>query len=325
LQVHPRTVAKHVVYKPVVGALVGLVALSAVSGGAAYAEEAEDSVARIHELSREAEQLSETILNAQPDLDNKLQLLAEADKKYADDLAALEATTKQLATHQGAVDKYAAAIYMGGQPGDVSAMLTASSPAVLIDTLATQRVVDTEMSEQLRGLRRANEEAQAVEAASAESAAAAKAAVDEAVAVRGDLQNKRAQLRTQMAAVNASYAALPPAAQAGLILPTAAVTAALGPVAPIPTVGMRGLVPNARILADYIMATYPGVQSIGGVRADPLPDHPSGRAVDIMIGSDMGLGDAINADLQQQAGRFGIDYTMWRVAAHYDHVHVTVS
>jgi hypothetical protein len=98
---------------------------------------------------------------------------------------------------------------------------------------------------------------------------------------------------------------------------------ALGYAAPIPTVGMGGLVPNARRLVAYIMATYPGVRSIGGVRADPLPDHPSGRAIDIML-SDMALGDAINADIQRQAARFGVSYTMWRVAAHFDHIHVTV-
>jgi hypothetical protein len=93
----------------------------------------------------------------------------------------------------------------------------------------------------------------------------------------------------------------------------------------VPTVGMGGIVPNARALAAYIINTYPGVQSIGGVRSDPLPDHPSGHAIDIMIGSDMGLGDAINADVQGQAGRFGVVYTMWRVANHFNHVHVTVS
>lgn len=101
--------------------------------------------------------------------------------------------------------------------------------------------------------------------------------------------------------------------------------AALATGGSVPTVGMGGLVPNARLLAAYISATYPGVQAIGGVRADPLPDHPSGHAIDIMIGSDMGLGDAINADVQGQAGRFGVVYTLWRVANHYNHVHVTVS
>ncbi|MGB1225024.1 MAG: hypothetical protein ACPHCN_12890, partial [Mycobacterium sp.] len=131
---------------------------------------------------------------------------------------------------------------------------------------------------------------------------------------RADLQKKQSEVQTQVAVVKASYAALSPAMQA-----------VLGPGAHIPTVGMRGLVPNARALTAYIIANYPGVQSIGGVRSDPLPDHPSGRAIDIMIGSDMGLGDAINADVQSQAGRFGVSYTMWRVANHFNHIHVTVS
>lgn len=71
-----------------------------------------------------------------------------------------------------------------------------------------------------------------------------------------------------MSALNASYAKLPLAQQAGLTLPSAAVTAALGSTAPNPhRRDARSGHPNARILADYIMATYPGVQSIGGVRA----------------------------------------------------------
>ena len=61
---------------------------------------------------------------------------------------------------------------------------------------------------------------------------------------------------------------------------------------------MNGLCPNASTLDQYLAATYPGVQSIGGVRSDSRPDHPSGHALDIMIGSDMGLGDAINADVK---------------------------
>lgn len=105
---------------------------------------------------------------------------------------------------------------------------------------------------------------------------------------------------------------------AGLVATSSATASAF------PLVGTNGLCPNAWSLLQYISATYPGVQSIGGVRADSRPDHPSGHALDIMIGSDMGLGDAINADVQSQSGRFGVQYTMWRVAGHYNHVHVTV-
>ena len=88
-------------------------------------------------------------------------------------------------------------------------------------------------------------------------------------------------------------------------------------------IGTAGLRANAANLAQYIANTYPGVQSIGGVRPDRLPDHPSGRAIDIMV-SNMGLGDTIAADIRSQAGRFNVSYVLWRVANHFDHIHVSV-
>lgn len=91
----------------------------------------------------------------------------------------------------------------------------------------------------------------------------------------------------------------------------------------VPIVGGNGLCPNAWALVQYIQANYPGVQSIGGVRADRLPDHPSGHAVDIMIGNNMGLGDMIAADMKSN-GNFGVKYVLWRVQDHFNHVHVTV-
>jgi hypothetical protein len=108
-----------------------------------------------------------------------------------------------------------------------------------------------------------------------------------------------------------------------------AATAALVLTAPtagaVPIVGGSGLVPNAWNLAQYIQSAYPSVQSIGGVRADPYPDHPSGRAIDIMVGNDTALGNTIYSDLSAQVGRWGIQYMIWQTdAAHYDHIHVTV-
>jgi hypothetical protein len=97
------------------------------------------------------------------------------------------------------------------------------------------------------------------------------------------------------------------------------------PAHAVPLIGGAGLVPNAANLAGYIRANYPGVQSIGGVRPDPYPDHPSGRAIDIMVGGNTGLGNAIHADILSQSENFGVSYTLWQVAAHYDHIHVTVN
>lgn len=133
---------------------------------------------------------------------------------------------------------------------------------------------------------------------------------DQAESVMPDAQAMAAAMR-DVVEDTAVFAVAPAAAPAGL--------------GPVPTVGMGGLVPNAWALASYVSNTYPGVQAIGGVRSDPLPDHPSGHAIDIMIGSDMGLGDAINADVQAHMSRFGVVYTLWRVPNHFNHVHVTVS
>lgn len=103
-----------------------------------------------------------------------------------------------------------------------------------------------------------------------------------------------------------------------------AISTAFAPSAnSVPLVGGGGLCPNASALAQYVMANYPGVQSIGGVRADRLPDHPSGHAIDIMV-NDMSLGDQIAADVKAQSGRFGVSYVLWRVADHFNHIHVTV-
>lgn len=314
LKFYPPFVARSSVHKPVLGAIVGLTTLSAVWGGVAYADPAQDGVSRLKDLSRQAEQLIETVQSVQLDLDKKLQLQAEADKKHADDLAALGVANTQLDIQQGAVDTLAAAVYQGGRADGLTAIMTATSPASFIDKLTVQRVMFTSASDQVLSLRQAQQQAQAIELASAKSATDARAAAAAAAAVQADLKKKQSQLQTQVAEVKVQYGLLSPAEQA-----------LLGPGAAIPTVGMSGLVPNARMLAAYIIATFPGVQAIGGVRADALPDHPSGHAIDIMIGSDMGLGDAINADVQSQAGRFGVAYTMWRVANHFNHVHVTVS
>ena len=105
----------------------------------------------------------------------------------------------------------------------------------------------------------------------------------------------------------------------------AAVAMATAPVVgAVPETGVAGLCPNAMALMNYIAATYPGVTGIGGVRADRLPDHPSGHALDIMIGGNLGLGDEIAADVRSQSGRFGVRYVLWKVPHHWDHVHVTV-
>ena len=82
------------------------------------------------------------------------------------------------------VNKLAAATYMGGRIDGMEAMLTAESPQGLIDTMAVQRVMATQMSTQMASFRVAGDQAAKAEQASAKSAADAKSAAEQAAAVR---------------------------------------------------------------------------------------------------------------------------------------------
>lgn len=109
------------------------------------------------------------------------------------------------------------------------------------------------------------------------------------------------------------------------------------------------LQPDAVAVGRYLTARYPELHRIGGWRArDSYPDHPSGRALDVMIpGWDtpdgIALGDRIRDDLLDHAPQLGVQYVIWRQTYypvggaprrmanrgsanenHYTHVHVTV-
>ncbi|SRX82753.1 hypothetical protein [Mycobacterium leprae TN] [Mycolicibacterium parafortuitum] len=190
--------------------MTGLALFGAVLTGQALADPAEDALAKLNQLSRQAEQTTEAMHSAQLDLDSKLAVQQAAEAKHASDVAATEAARDQLVDYQGKVDKLAAAQYMGGRPSGFDAMLTASSPQGLIDRLSIQRVMATEVQAQMKGFRDAGQQAEVAERASAASAAEAKTAAEQAAAVRADLQSKQSQLQTQIAIVKAQYEALTP-------------------------------------------------------------------------------------------------------------------
>lgn len=103
-----------------------------------------------------------------------------------------------------------------------------------------------------------------------------------------------------------------------------------------------GLQVKTILAARAISAAFPEIDSIGGVRADALPWHPNGLALDVMIpnaGSSSGiaLGNEIVRFVIKNAKRFGMQDAIWRGtyftpsgpsgggAGHYDHVHVTTT
>ena len=104
----------------------------------------------------------------------------------------------------------------------------------------------------------------------------------------------------------------------------------------------QGLQVRTILASRSISATFPEIHEIGGVRPDPLPWHPLGLALDVMIPNPespqgIALGNEIVAYVLKNASRFGIQDAIWRGVyytpngaqasrlGHYDHVHVTTS
>ncbi|OBH54334.1 hypothetical protein [Mycobacterium sp. E2479] len=102
----------------------------------------------------------------------------------------------------------------------------------------------------------------------------------------------------------------------------------------------HGLQIRTILTARSITADFPQIHEIGGVRPDPLPWHPLGLALDVIIpdpqsAEGIALGNEIVAYVLQNANRFGIQDAIWRGVyytpggaqpsrlGHYDHVHVT--
>lgn len=256
--------------RPIIAALAGLTVASTLLAGGVQADPAADALAKLNQLSRDAEQTTEAMHSAQLDLDGKVAAQQVADAQHAADAAAADTAKAQLATFQSAVDKVAAAQYMGGRTDGLDAMLTADSPQRLIDQLAVQRVMATEMSAQMKNFQRVNQEAALTEAASAKSAADAKTAAEQAAAVRADLQSKQSKLQVQIAVVKSTYTALTPAQREAL----AAIPPAPAPAPDAVPPGDRGPevlaaapAPNLAPPEAAVVPTGPGVEGSTAVQA----------------------------------------------------------
>ncbi|UXA11399.1 peptidoglycan hydrolase RipC [Mycobacterium sp. SMC-8] len=237
-----------------ISAMAGMALFGAVLAGGAYADPAEDALAKLNQLSRQAEQTTEAMHSAQLDLDNKLAIQQAADAKHVSDVAAMEAARTQLSDFQRKVDSLAAAQYMGGRTSGFDAMLTASSPQGLIDQMSVQRVMAAEMQSQMANFREAGRQAEVAEQASAASAAEARTAAEQAAAVRAELQAKQSQLQTQIAIVKAQYEALTPQQRETL--------AAAPPPPPVPAAAP---VPPAPGQDPAVLAAPPAPPALGAI------------------------------------------------------------
>ncbi len=232
-----------VLTRSALGTLAGLTVFSGVLAAQVSADPAEDALAKLNQLSRQAEQTTEAMHSAQLDLNHKLAAQRAADKKHADDQATVDTAKARLAAFQSAVNKLAAATYMGGRTDGMEAILTAESPQGLIDKMAVQRLMATQMASQMASYRVAGEQAAKAERESAKSAANAKSAAEQAAAVRASLQSKQSQLQVQIAVVKSQYVSLSPQQRTALADPGQLPAAAPGPGAPAPEAAPPGAPP----------------------------------------------------------------------------------
>lgn len=237
----------------IVGIVVSLTAFVAVFAGTGQADPAEDALAKLNELSRQAEQTTEAMHTAQLNLDQKLAAQQAAEQAHAADLAALTAAQERLATFRSAVNTFAATTYMGGRTDGMDAFLTAESPQQLIDKLGVQRVVAADMAVRMDRYRAASEQADRAEQDSAKSAAEAKTAAEQAAAVRAELQAKQSQLQLQISVVKSQYFAL-----------TAEQRQALAEPGPVPETLPGAPAPDAPGWAPGADAPAPGSPPGGG-------------------------------------------------------------
>jgi hypothetical protein len=149
--------------------------------------------------------------------------------------------------------------------------------------------------------------------------------------------------------------AAPPPSTAKVAAPTEAeLLAASAPVAgqdfqfalPAGIAPENGLQTHTIWVARAISVMFPEIKTIGGYRQDPLPWHPNGLAIDVMIPdyhSDEGiaLGNQIAGFALAMAKKWGVIHVIWRqgfypaqaapswtanygneTANHMDHVHI---
>jgi cell wall-associated NlpC family hydrolase len=255
------------------------------------ADPADDALAKLNELSRQAEQTTEAMHSAQLDLNDKLAVQEAAEAKHAADAGALDSARSQLATFQTNVNKVAASQYMGGRPDGMNALLTASSPQGLIDQMSIQRVMAAEMSSQMKSFREASAQATIAEQASAQSAAEAKTAAEQAAAVRADLQSKQSKLQVDIAIVKSQYEALTPNQREAL--------AAMPPAPPIPP-PPAPLPPNDPAI---LAMAPPGIAPPPAGAVPPPPGIPPGDMAPPLGG---GVGPTV---IQAALSRIGSPYS----------------
>lgn len=199
--------AREVMFKSIAASAV--IAFLASTYPHASADPADEVMARITALGRQAEQATEALYGAQLEWNSKV---SEQRKALDDHMKAdreLSAANDTLNTYREAVNRYAAAQYMSGNGGGLgSALLSASSPTQFVEKVSTSKAVYDGFPVQMQKFREAAAKADEAEKRSAETAAAAEVAEEESRKSYNAVVKRKNSLQSQISAAQAQYATL---------------------------------------------------------------------------------------------------------------------
>jgi len=235
-----------------------------------------------------------------------------------------------------------------GAPATATVEPTASvavAEALGIDATEVPQTATPEDAEALGQLAASRAERDEEQAAAASAQAQAE---QEAAAAKAEAERVAAEAAAAAAAAAEAEAAAAAAAEAEEAEAAAEPSVAGTAVSAIAQISnSAGAVnPMAQAAADAVVSNVPGAGgiTIGGTRASAADPggHPSGLALDYMVLTDAGLGDAIVAYHVAHWDELGVEYIIWQqrmlsspggswsymedrgstTANHYDHVHV---
>ncbi|MEK8071242.1 NlpC/P60 family protein [Rhodococcus sp. EXRC-4A-4] len=179
-------------------------------------DSASDAQTELAELSRESEQTTESLHNAQIDLDAKNQQQLDAQAVVEQSRAAVDAAQAQLAQLKPAMDKVANVNYQGARTNRLFAVMVSDSPQQLLDQMSALDVISAETADQVARFKQASSDAVTAEQAANAAADQARVAAEQAKVVSDDLQAKQSELQGQIAEVMAAYSALTSSEQLAL-------------------------------------------------------------------------------------------------------------
>lgn len=174
----------------------------------ASADPANDALAQLSALSRQAEQVMETLYSARAELAAKNEIRERAEIEHARDVHEMEKSRSVLNSYRDSVKRFAAAQYMRGGTGVAMVFLNSSAPYSFIEKLSVEKIVNDNLAVQMDKYRAAKKTSEDAEAKSAESENKARQAASDAQATFNAIRQQQSVLSSKIAQVRAKYAIL---------------------------------------------------------------------------------------------------------------------